>query len=507
METLWQDLKFGWRVLRKSPGFAAMAILVLALGIGANTAIFSVVNTVLLRPLPLVEPDRLVHVWHTPPQASFPGISIFSVSPANFLDWRSQNHVFEGLATSRYSRYTLTGTGRPEALWAVAVSEDYFPIMRVQPLLGRLFLESENQPGHDHVVVLSHEFWHTRYNASPDIVGKTIQLNNEAFTVVGVMPANFGPAVLSNPEFRPKMWKPLAWSAVDRAVRANHNYTPIARLKPGVTLEQAQAEMNTISTRLAQQYPADDKGWGATVIPLRQDMVGDVRPALLVLLGAVAFVLLIACANVANLVLAKTLSRKKEVAIRTALGASRRRVLQQVLAETVLMALIGGALGLVLAHYGDRPDREGIGTEFAARHRSRPGWLGARLYAGDIASDRTGCRLTACVEADNRKRQSRVATRAWANGLRLERQPYPQHPSRSRGGSLVDASRRSRTNDSELVGLEPRESGLRPQPHRDHVDHDSRDQVFGSGAANRLFRPSSGSRAHVARRRLCRSRR
>ena len=138
METLWQDLKFGWRVLRKSPGFAAMAILVLTLGIGANTAIFSVVNTVLLRPLPLVEPDRLVHVWHTPPQASFPGISIFSVSPANFLDWRSQNHVFEGLATSRYSRYTLTGTGRPEALWAVAVSEDYFPIMRVQPLLGRL---------------------------------------------------------------------------------------------------------------------------------------------------------------------------------------------------------------------------------------------------------------------------------------------------------------------------------------------------------------------------------
>src|SRR5207248_4879586 len=142
-------------------------ILVLALGIGANTAIFSVVNTVLLRPLPLVEPDRLVHVWHIPPQASFPGISTFSVSPANFLDWRSQNHVFEGMATSRYSRYSLTGTGRPEALWVVAVSEDYFPIQRVQPLLGRVFLENENQPGHDHVVVLSHEFWRTRYNASP----------------------------------------------------------------------------------------------------------------------------------------------------------------------------------------------------------------------------------------------------------------------------------------------------------------------------------------------------
>lgn len=352
METFWQDLKFGWRVLRKSPGFAAMAILVLALGIGANTAIFSVVNTVLLRPLPLVEPDRLVHVWHVPPPASFPGMTTFAVSPANFLDWRSQNHVFDGIATYRYSRYTLTGTGRPEALWAVAVSQDYFPVMRVQPLLGRVFLESEDQPGHDHEVVLSHDVWSHRFGARPDILGKTIELNGEAFTIVGVMGQNFGPVLLSNPEFRPQLWKPLAWTARERAIRDNHNYSVIARLQPGVTLAQAKAEMNAISTRLAQQYPSDDKGWGATVVPLREDLVGDVRPALLILLGAVAFVLLIACANVANLVLAKTLSRKKEVAIRTALGASRRRVLQQVLSETILMSLLGGAFGLIFAHYG-----------------------------------------------------------------------------------------------------------------------------------------------------------
>ncbi len=352
MAALLHDIRYGWRVLRKSPGFTVVAVLVLALGIGANTAIFSVVNAVLLRPLPFQDSGRLVDVWHVPPPKSFPGMTTFAVSPANFLDWRSQNDVFEGMSAYGFGRYTLTGTGHPEALITVVVSHGFFSILRAQPLLGRVFLAGEDQPGHDHEVVLSYAMWRSRYGANPGIVGKNVELNGESFSVVGVMGPGFEFPIVTDPNYRPQMWKPLAWSDQERAIRDNHNYSVVARLKPGVTLKQAQAEMNTISNRLAQQYPADDKGWGAIAIPLRDDLVGDVKPALLILLGAVAFVLLIACANVANLVLAKTLARRKEIAIRTALGASRRRVLQQVLSETVLLAVAGGALGLVFAHFG-----------------------------------------------------------------------------------------------------------------------------------------------------------
>lgn len=353
MAALLQDIRYGWRVLRKSPGFTAVAVLVLALGIGANTAIFSVVNAVLLRPLPFQDSGRLVDVWHVPPPKSFPGMTTFAVSPANFLDWRSQNHVFEGMSIyGMGGSYTLTGTGHPESLTVITVSNGFFSVLRAQPLLGRAFLAAEDQPGHDHEVVLSYGMWRSRYGANPGIVGKNIELNGESFSVVGVMGPRFEFPIFTDPRYRPQMWKPLAWTDQERAVRDNHNYAVAARLKPGVTLKQAQAEMDTISNRLAQQYPADDTGWGAVVIPLRDDLVGDVKPALLILLGAVAFVLLIACANVANLVLAKTLARRKEIAIRTALGASRRRVLQQVLAETVLLAIAGGALGLITAHFG-----------------------------------------------------------------------------------------------------------------------------------------------------------
>jgi predicted permease len=350
--TLAYDLRYGWRTLRKSPGFSAVAVLVLALGIGANTAIFSLVNAVLLRPLPFDQPDRLVALYHVPPQTSFPGIPIFSVSPANFLDWRAQAHSFEGMSAYGFGRYTLTGTGRPEALRVCASTYGLFSILHAQPLLGRVFVEGEDQPGRDRVVVLSYDLWRTRFAANPNIIGSSIQLNGGAFTIVGVMRPGFSFPIASDTAYAPQMWKPQNWTPQELTVRDDHNYGVIARLKPGVTLDQARAEMSTISDRLAQQYPKDNKGWGATAIPLRDDLVGDVRPALLILLGAVAFVLLIACANVANLVLAKTLSRRKEVAIRAALGASRRRLLQQVLSETVLLALAGGAFGLIFAHYG-----------------------------------------------------------------------------------------------------------------------------------------------------------
>ena len=352
MTNLGQDARYAWRVLRKSPGFTAVAVLVLALGIGANTAIFSVVNAVLLKPLPFDQPDRLVHLWHVPPQASFPGIPLFTVSPANFLDWRSQAHSFEGMAAYGFGRYNLTGTGQPESTRVVAATSGLFSILHAQPLLGRVFLDGDVEPGRDHEVVLSYGLWSSHFGSNPDIVGKNIQLNGQAYTVVGVMKPGFEFPVDTDPNTAPQMWKPLAWSGPDRAIRDDHNYGVVARLKPGVTLQQARAELDTISSRLAEQYPKEDKGWGATAVSLREDLVGDVRPALLILLGAVAFVLLIACANVANLVLAKTFSRRKEVAIRSALGASRRRLLQQVLSETVLLAVAGGALGLLLAHYG-----------------------------------------------------------------------------------------------------------------------------------------------------------
>ncbi|HEV2487099.1 MAG TPA: ABC transporter permease [Terracidiphilus sp.] len=348
MTALFHDIRYALRQLRKSPGFTAIALLTLALGIGANTAIFSVVNGVLLRPLPFHDPAKLVRVWHVPPAKSFPGITTFAVSAANYLDWQNQNHVFEQMAIYTYRGFTLTGSATPEQVDACAVSPEFFQTLSVQPMLGRVLLPEENQPARSNVVVLSHRLWQEHFGSNPDVVGHDITMNGQNFLVAGVMPPNF-----RFPDFA-QMWTPMAWTDAQRAVRGEHHYLVIGRLKPGVDVAQAQAEMNTISSRLEQLYPADDKGWGAVVIPLHDDMVSDVRPAMLVLLGAVACVLLIACVNVANLILAKGFSRQKEIAIRTALGATSARVLRQVLTETVLLSLVGGALGLAYAPFGVR---------------------------------------------------------------------------------------------------------------------------------------------------------
>jgi putative ABC transport system permease protein len=348
VDTLIQDIRYALRQLRKSPAFAAAAILTLALGIGANTAIFSVVNGVLLRPLAYKDPSRLVRVWHVPPSKSFPGIPIFSVSAANYLDWQSQNHVFEQMAIFSYRGFSLTGSEKPEQVDASAVSASFFPTLGVEPLLGRTFLPEEDVVGHANVVVLSYKFWQEHFGKNPEIIGHDINLDGQKYLVAGVMPADF-----RIPDFA-EMWTPMAWTDQERSVRGEHHYIVIARLKQSVDLKRAQAEMNTISARLEQQYPTDDKGWGAIVRPLQADIVSDVRPALLVLLGSVAFVLLIACVNVANLTLAKTFGRQKEIAIRTALGATSARVLRQIMVESVILALAGGALGLVYAHFGVR---------------------------------------------------------------------------------------------------------------------------------------------------------
>jgi predicted permease len=348
MNGFFQDFRFALRQVRKSPGFTAVVVITLALGIGVNTAIFSVVNAVLLRPLGFRDADRLVRVWHVPPAKSFPGMTTFSVSAANYLDWEKQNHVFDGMAIYTYHGFTITGGDKPEQVDASAVSAGFFSTLGTQPILGRVLSPDEDQPGRSHSVVLSYRLWRERFGANPDLVGHNINLDGEAYLVAGVMPANF-----RFPDFA-QMWTPMAWTDQERAVRGEHHYGVIARLKAGVELKQAQAEMNTISGRLQQLYPEDDKGWGAIVVPLHDDLVADVRPALLVLLGAVAFVLLIACVNVANLALAKTFSRQKEIAIRTALGASSVRVLRQILTETMLLAFMGGALGLAYAPFAVR---------------------------------------------------------------------------------------------------------------------------------------------------------
>jgi putative ABC transport system permease protein len=346
MLNLLPDLKHGLRVLLKNPGFSAAAIIVLALGIGANTAIFSVVNAVLLRPLPFRDPARLVQVWHVPPPKSFPGMTEFAVSAANFIDWQQQNDVFDKMSIYTGSSLNLTGGEQPEALQGAAVSADFFSTLQVQPMLGRTFRPDEDEQGKNHAVILTYGLWKSRFGANPNIAGQSVNLDGQPYLVAGVM----------SPKFRfpgwAQYWTPMGWTDKERAVRGEHHYMVIARLKTNIPIPQAQAQMNAISTRLAQQYPEDDKGWGAVVVPLREQLVSDVRPALLILLGAVAFVLLIACANVANLVLAKTFGRRKEIAIRMALGATAGQVVQQILAETLLLSVAGGALGLMLARFG-----------------------------------------------------------------------------------------------------------------------------------------------------------
>jgi predicted permease len=346
MSTVVQDLRYSLRTLRKSPGFTAAAVGILALGIGANTALFSVVDAVLLRPLPFPEPERIMRLEEAPPP---PAESLRAASPADYFDWRAQSHSFAALAAYRGGSLTWTGGQEPEALTAATVMGDFFSVLAIRPILGRVFAPGEEEPGHDDVVILSQSLWQSRFGSDPQILGRTLVLDGRRHTVVGVMPAlrtaGWYPATV-------QVWTPLAWTAKERAVRSERLQFVIARLKPGVDRLQAQAEMDTLAGRLAQQYPEADKGWTAVVQPLQDYLTERVRPALLLLLGAVVFVLLIACANVANLVLVRTLGRSKEMAIRGTLGASRGRLVQQLAAEALLLALAGGVLGLYLAHFG-----------------------------------------------------------------------------------------------------------------------------------------------------------
>lgn len=350
MNEFTKHVVYAVRSLRKSPGFTLSALAILTLGIGANTAIFGIVNAVLLKPLPFPKPDSVVTVFHVPPPQSFPGISVFAVSAANYLDWRKQNKIFESMAVIGGRSFTVGGGSRPESMRAAITDAEFFAVVQVQPAVGRAFTADECQPGRDDVVVLSDGFAKNHFGSAREAVGRTLEMTGRNRRVIGVMPREF--QVKAWFPASADAWIPLAWTPQEASTRGNHNYLVAARLRPGATVKEAQSQMSVISERLARDYPEEDKGWGAVVSSLRDRLVGNVRPALLTLLGAVGFVLLIACANTANLVLARTITRRKELAIRAALGASAVQVLRPVLLETTVLAVAGGALGLLFARSG-----------------------------------------------------------------------------------------------------------------------------------------------------------
>ena len=343
---LGQDIHYGLRILRKNPAFTAIAVIALALGIGANSAIFSVVNAILLKPLPYKNPDQLVMIWEKATHLGFPKDT---PPPANFLDWRQQSTVFEGMAATSYRSFNLTGIGEPERLDGRRVSANLFDILGVKPIVGRTFVPEEDKPG-TKVVLLNESLWQRRFGGDPSVIGRALNLNGEPYTVIGVLPHTV--RLPASVNWRDQVWVPLAFSSEEAANRGAHYLEVLARMKAGVTLPKAQAEMDTIAARLAKQYPDFNARRGAVVRPLHEEIVGNMKSALLILLGAVAFVLLIACANVANLLLARAAARQKEIALRLALGANRARLMKQLLVESVLLSLIGGVVGLGLAYYG-----------------------------------------------------------------------------------------------------------------------------------------------------------
>ena len=350
MDDVLHDIRYAIRLCLRTPAFTSVAVLALALGIGANTAIFTVVNAVLLEPLPFRDPGRLVALWET--SARRPGRPNV-IGPSNVIRWRERTTAFERIAPFYDYRVSLTGSGAPEEIVGMDVTPDFFATLGVAPLVGRVFADDEGPDGHDAVAVLGHGLWRRRFAGDPAIVGRTIQINSRSVTVIGVMPADMR-LFLKHGSLAGKpadLWMPFAFTEAQRTPRGRY-MSAIARLKPGVALGEAQAQLNTIAAGLTQEFPQFDTGWSTQVVPMHREISGDLRPALLVLTGAVGFVLLIACANVANLLLARGATRQREIAIRSALGAGRFRVARQLLTESLVLCVLGGGIGLLVAQWG-----------------------------------------------------------------------------------------------------------------------------------------------------------
>jgi len=362
MDTFLNDVRYAIRNLLKRPGFTLIAVITLGLGIGANSTIFSAVNALLIRPLPFPELERVVAIWDKMPSR---GVVHNEVTMANYLDWRAQSQSFDHLALYRWWSTNLTGIDPPERIQGFLVTGNFFDAVGTRPILGRSFYEEENQPGKDAVAVITHSLWQRRFGGDPNIINKTISLNSVTRTIIGVMPEHF------NFPKGSEVYAPIALTPELVRSRGSHSYYVIGRLKQGVSIGSAQTDIDTIASRLEKQYPETNTGWGANVYPIVKDTVRMYDTALWVMMGAVGFVLLIACANVANLMLARASGRQKEIALRAALGASRWRIVRQLLTESVIVALIGGLLGVFIAFWGIdllRAGNPGDAAKFA------PGW-------------------------------------------------------------------------------------------------------------------------------------